>query len=73
LTSYALNAYKGHDQRGEICAQRQIPLPLVHAATTTYQMALLDRLGDEDKGAMIKVFERILGVEFRKGQKTNDE
>ena len=71
---YALKrAYKDMISAAEICAQRQIPLPLVHAATTTYQMALLDGLGDEDKGAMIKVFERILGVEFRKGQKTNDE
>ena len=70
---YALkHAYKDMISAAEICAQRQIPLPLVHAATTTYQMALLDGLGDEDKGAMIKVFERILGVEFRKGQKTND-
>ncbi len=67
------HAYKDMISAAEICAQRQIPLPLVHAATTTYQMALLDGLGDEDKGAMIKVFERILGVEFRKGQKTNDE
>ncbi len=71
---YALkHAYKDMISAAEICAQRQIPLPLVHAATTTYQMALLDGLGDQDKGAMIKVFERILGVEFRKGQKTNDE
>jgi 3-hydroxyisobutyrate dehydrogenase-like beta-hydroxyacid dehydrogenase len=64
---YALkHAYKDMISAAEICAQRQIPLPLVHAATTTYQMALLDGLGDEDKGAMIKVFERILGVQFRK-------
>lgn len=70
---YALkHAYKDMISAAEICAHRQIPLPLVHAATTIYQMALLDGLGDEDKGAMIKVLERILGVEFRKGQKTND-
>jgi len=64
---YALkHAYKDMISAAEISAQRQIPLPLVHAATTTYQMALLDGLGDQDKGAMIKVFERSLGVEFRK-------
>jgi len=68
---YALkHAYKDMISAAEISAHRQIPLPLVHAATTTYQMALLDGLGDRDKGAMIQVFERILGVEFRKGRMT---
>ena len=60
------NAYKDMVSAAEICAYQKIPLPLVHAATTTYQMALAEGYGDEGKGAMIKVFERILGVEFRK-------
>jgi len=60
------NAYKDMISAAEICAHHKIPLPLVHAATTTYQMALAEGYGDENKGAMIKVFERILGVEFRK-------
>jgi len=59
-------AYKDMISAAEICAQEKIPLPLVQAATTTYQMALADGHGDEGKGAMIKVFERILGVKFRK-------
>jgi 3-hydroxyisobutyrate dehydrogenase-like beta-hydroxyacid dehydrogenase len=59
-------AYKDMISAAEISARQQIPLPLVHAATTTYQIALRDGLGDLDKGAMIKIFERILGVEFRK-------
>ena len=64
---YALkNAYKDMVSAAEICAHYRIPLPLTHAATTTYQMALAEGYGDEAKGAMIKVFERILGVEFRK-------
>ena len=64
---YALkHAYKDMISAAEICAHKKIPLPLVHAATTTYQLALAAGLGDEDKGAMIKVFENILGVEFRK-------
>jgi 3-hydroxyisobutyrate dehydrogenase-like beta-hydroxyacid dehydrogenase len=50
----------------EISAHQQIPLPMVQAATTTFQMALAEGLGDEDKGALIKVYERLLGVEFRK-------
>lgn len=64
---YALkNAYKDMVSAAEICAHKKIPLPIVHATTTTYQMALAQGLGDEDKGAMIKVFERLLGVEFRR-------
>jgi 3-hydroxyisobutyrate dehydrogenase-like beta-hydroxyacid dehydrogenase len=60
------DAYKDMISAAEICAYEKIPLPLVHAATTTYQMALAEGYGDEGKGAMIKVFERLLGVEFRK-------
>lgn len=60
------HAYKDMISAAEICAHQQIPLPMVHAATTTYQMALLQGLGNEDKGAMIKVFEHLLGVEFRR-------
>ena len=35
------------------------------AATATYQMALARGHGKLDKGAMIKVYEELLGVEFR--------
>lgn len=64
---YALkNAYKDMISASEISAHHKIPLPMVHACATTYQMALAGGFGDEGKGAMIKVFERILGVEFRK-------
>lgn len=58
-------AYKDMISAAEICAQQRIPLPMVQAATTTFQMALLEGYGDEDKGALIKVFERLLGVRFR--------
>lgn len=64
------NAYKDMISAAEICAHEKIPLPLVQAATATYQMALADGHGEEGKGAMIKVFERILGVKFRKENKT---
>ena len=60
------HAYKDMISASEISAHHKIPLPLVHACTTTYQMALAEGFGDEGKGAMIKVFERILDVEFRK-------
>lgn len=65
--AYALNnAYKDMVSAAEISAYHKIPMPLVHAATTTYQMALAEGYGHEDKGAMIKVFERLLGVKFRR-------
>lgn len=62
------SAYKDMVSAAEICAREKIPLPLMHAATTTYQMALAEGYGDESKGAMIKVFERMLGVLFRKNR-----
>ncbi len=65
--SYSLNnAYKDMANAAEISAHYKIPLPMVHTAMTTYQKALSLGLGEEDKGAMIKVFENKLGVAFRK-------
>jgi hypothetical protein len=43
-------------------------MPVLAAATATYQMALLRGHGELDKGAMIKVYEELLGVEFRSKQ-----
>lgn len=60
------NAYKDLVSAADISANLRIPLPLVHAATTTYQMALLKGYGQQDKGAMTRVFEELMGVEFRK-------
>lgn len=65
--SYPLeHAYKDMLHALEISARKKIPLPMVHTAATTYQMALNSGWGREDKGAMIKVFETALGVKFRK-------
>jgi 3-hydroxyisobutyrate dehydrogenase-like beta-hydroxyacid dehydrogenase len=65
--AYSLeNAYKDMAGGLGISAAHRIPLPVVQAATATYQTALRSGLGDEDKGAMIKPFERLLGVRFRK-------
>ncbi len=64
---YALkHAYKDIISAFEISAHLRIPLPMVQACATTYQMALADGYGDMGKGAMMKVFERLLNVEFRK-------
>lgn len=62
------HAYKDMISAAEISANKQIPLPMTAAATTTYQMALAEGHGDLGKGAMFKVFERLLDVEFRKGR-----
>jgi 3-hydroxyisobutyrate dehydrogenase-like beta-hydroxyacid dehydrogenase len=60
------HAYKDMVSAAEIGAHHRIPLPLVQAAATTFQLALAQGLGGEDKGALIKVFERILNVAFRR-------
>ena len=64
------HAYKDMISAAEISAHQKIPLPLVQATTATFQMALRQGLGDENKGALIKVFERMLNVEFRKKKGT---
>ena len=50
----------------EISSHNKIPLPVTAAATCTYQQALAGGLGEENKGAMIKVWEKVLGVRVRK-------
>ena len=66
-TGYPLqSAYKDLISGAEISARYQIPAPVLAAATTTYQHALLEGHGDKDKGAMVLVYERLLGVTCRK-------
>jgi 3-hydroxyisobutyrate dehydrogenase-like beta-hydroxyacid dehydrogenase len=60
------DAYKDMVHAGEISSANRIPLPVTAAAMATYQMALDQGLGRENKGAMIKVWEKVLGVQVRK-------
>ena len=60
------DAYKDMVHAGEISSSNRIPLPLTAAAMITYQMALDQDWGRENKGAMIKVWEKVLGVQVRK-------
>lgn len=60
------DAYKDMVHAVEISSAQRIPLPLTAAAMVTYQMALDQGLGRENKGAMVKVWEKVLGVEVRK-------
>jgi 3-hydroxyisobutyrate dehydrogenase-like beta-hydroxyacid dehydrogenase len=59
------HAYKDLVSAAELSAQLTIPLPVLAAATATYQRALLEGHGDLDKGAMIRVFEDLLDVRVR--------
>lgn len=58
------HAYKDLVCGADLSAQLGMPLPLMHAAMTTYQMALLKGFGNEDKGAMVKVFTELLDVQI---------
>lgn len=65
-------AYKDLISGAEISARQKIPTPVLAAATTTYQLALLSGHGDKDKGGMIRVFEDFLGVTYR-GQSVKEQ
>ncbi|RJQ54757.1 MAG: NAD(P)-dependent oxidoreductase [Desulfobacteraceae bacterium] len=60
------HAYKDMISAAEISARHKIPLPLVQATATTFQMALAEGFGKESKGALMKVFEKMLDVRFRR-------
>jgi 3-hydroxyisobutyrate dehydrogenase-like beta-hydroxyacid dehydrogenase len=59
------DGYKDLVSAAEITAGERIPMPVLAAATATYQTALRTGHGHQDKGAMVRVFEELLGVEFR--------
>ncbi len=59
-------AYKDMISAAEISSQETITLPVFFAALQTYQMALNQGLEHENKGAMIKVWEKELGIEVRR-------
>lgn len=63
-----ISAYKDMESAAEISSQMKIPLPVFFGAMQTYQMALAQGLGNENKGAMIKVWERMIGVEVRRNR-----
>jgi 3-hydroxyisobutyrate dehydrogenase-like beta-hydroxyacid dehydrogenase len=58
-------AYKDLVSGTELGASQCIPMPVLAAATATYQSALLRGHGDQDKGAMVRVYEELLGVEVK--------
>jgi 3-hydroxyisobutyrate dehydrogenase-like beta-hydroxyacid dehydrogenase len=66
------HAYKDLVSAAEIGGRHGIPMPVLAAATATYQTALLKGYGKLDKGAMIKVFEELNNVEFRASSAAHD-
>ncbi|GJE58529.1 NAD(P)-dependent oxidoreductase [Methylobacterium trifolii] len=58
-------AYKDLVSGAGVSAEHGIPMPVLAAATATYQTALRKGHGARDKGAMILPFEEMLGVAFR--------
>ena len=56
------SAYKDMSTVMEISSTYKLPIPVTAAAVHTYQMALAEGLGGENKGAMTKVWEKIMGV-----------
>lgn len=56
------SAYKDMANLMKMSTQYQIPLPVTSATMQTYQMALALGHGEDNKGAMIKVWEKMLGV-----------
>lgn len=57
-------AYKDLVSAAELGARHCIPMPVLAAATATYQMSLLAGHGASDKGAMIQFFEDMLAAQF---------
>lgn len=60
-------AYKDLVSAAELGARHCIPMPVLAAATATYQATLLRGHGAADKGAMVLMYEDLLNVRFRKG------
>ena len=46
--------------------EQRAPMPVASGAMQTYRQALAEGRGDEAKGAMIKVWERVMGVRVRR-------
>ena len=50
----------------KVATEKQALTPLMNAMISSYQNALDDGLGDEPKSAIIKIYEKVLGVEFKR-------
>jgi len=60
------SARKDMDAVMEIARELELPLPVTSGAMETYEAALAQGLGGENKGAMVKVWEAATDVEVRR-------
>ena len=68
-SGYSLKAaYKDLVHARQVCTEMNIPLPTLNGATETYQLAMAKGYGELDKGGMIRPYEELTGVRFRKKQ-----
>ena len=59
-------AYKDILNMQKVATEKQALTPLMNAMISSYQNALADGLGDEPKSAIIKIYEKVLSVEFKR-------
>lgn len=72
-TDFTMNeAYKDIVNIQRMGIETQAHLPVVNSMISTYQAAMHAGYGDEPKSAMLKVYEKALGVEFRPKQSKDD-
>ena len=66
-TDFAMkDAYKDIVNVQRMAVETKAMTPVVNAMIASYQAAIAEGLGDEPKSAMLKVYERALGVQFTK-------
>ena len=59
-------AYKDILNMQKVAAEKQALTPLMNAMICSYQNTIAEGLGDEPKSAIIKIYEKVLGVEFKR-------
>ena len=59
-------AYKDILNMQKVATEKQALTPLMNAMICSYQNTIADGLGDEAKSAIIKIYEKVLSVEFKR-------
>ena len=59
-------AYKDILNMQKVATEKQALTPLMNAMISSYKNAIAYGLGDEPKSAIIKIYEKVLGVEFKR-------
>ena len=59
-------AYKDILNMQKVATEKQALTPLMNAMISSYQNAIADGLGDEPKSAIIKIYEKVLSIEFKR-------